>query len=261
MLKVLLPLIFSLSLFAQSDQWYSRINAEIEAGMYIPTLSGTIENIHGISDFSQDFGYTDAKASYFSIELRHNYDYIPNLYLSYFNMQDSQSATLTKTVQIVDKSFNSDVFTTIDYQVSDATLYQDLQLKGQVFKLFGRKFYTGDLEFDIGLSAKLLKWHYEVKDLTDLARASAWIDVNELIPLPYFGVKYFYYDLMIYTNINDLAFSKAKSSAYRAGIDYRVVGGLYLSASYLYEQFNVVEQQDTVEFKTSGLKFSFKYAF
>ena len=263
MLKVVLLFIFSLSLFAQSNYWYSRVDAKMEAGIYLPQLGGTIENIVGTSDFSQDFAYADAKASYFSVELRHDYDYVPNLYISYFNMQDNKSATLTKKVQIADQIFDSNTSTlsTIGYQVFDTTLYQDLRIKGQPFPLFGRNYYSGDLEFDVGLSTKLFMWQYEVQDLTNLSRASSWIHVNEFIPLPYIGIKYFLYDLRIYANVSDLAFSKAKSNSYQAGIDYRVVSGLSLSASYLYEQFKVAEKHDTVEFTTTGLKFSFKYAF
>lgn len=263
MLKVLLSLFFSLSLFAKSNHWYSRVDAKVEMGMYLPLVGGNIENLqnHPPADFSKDFAYTDAKASYFSLELRHDYDYAPNLYFSYFNMQDNQSATLTKTVQVAGENFDSNISTSINYQVCDATIYQDLRMKGHVFSVFGKKYYSGDLEFDVGLSTKLFQWQYEVKDLTNLSRASSWIHVNEFIPLPYIGMKYFLYDLLIYANASDLAFSKAKSSDYQAGIDYRVVSGLYLSASYIYEQFKVVEKEDTVDFETSGYKLSFKYAF
>ena len=261
MLKVFLLLIFSLSLVAKSNQWYSKVDAKIEAGIYFPLLYGNIENIKGISDLSKDFGYNKARASFFSLEFQHDYNYLPNLYLSYFNMQDSKSITLTKTVKIADKEFNSDVFTTIDYQLFDATFYKDLHQNGYYFTLFGRRYFTGDLEFDVGLSIKLFRWHYEVRDLTDLSRRTAWINVDEFIPLPYIGMKYFLYDLLIYTNANALAFSRAKSNAYQAGIDYKVVGNLHLDASYIYEEFKVVEKEDTVEFKTTGYKFSFKYLF
>lgn len=259
--KVLLLLVFVLSLYAEDDQGHSRVDAKIEAGLYLPKLSGTVENIKGISDFSDDFDYSNSQASYFSLDLNHDYSYVPNLYLSYFNMQESQSATLTKTVKIADKDFNSSVLTTIDYQLFDATIYQDLHLKGEVFTLFGSKYFSGDLEFDVGLSTKLFRWKYQVQDLDKPSRDPAWIHVNEFIPLPYIGMKYYLYNLIVYTNLNALAFSRAKSNSYQVGIDYRVVSGLYLSASYMYEQFQVVEKQDAVEFKTTGYKFSFKYAF
>lgn len=267
MLKIALLLVFSLSLFAQSNSWYSRVDAKIEAGLYLPQLSGSIENVKGTSDFSQDLGYDKAEASYFSLELRHNYDYIPNVYISYFNMQDDKSTALdsdanaTKSVTVANETFNSGIFSTIDYQVFNTTLYQDFRIKGKAFTLFGTHPYSGDLEFDVGLSVKYFQWKYEIKDLSNLSRATSWINVDEFVPVPYIGMKYFRYKLLLYANANALAFSKAKSSAYQVGIGYRVVSGLYLDASYVYERFKAVEKQDTVDFKTTGLKFGFKYAF
>jgi len=117
------------------------------------------------------------------------------------------------------------------------------------------------LEFDIGLDTKLLKWNYEVQDLTNTALSPSWIHVSEFIPLPYIGMKYYLYNFIMYADTSALAFSSAKSTSYQVGLDYRVVGGLYLSAAYIYEQFKVTEQQDIVDFKTAGYKFSFKYAF
>ena len=261
MLKVILLFICSLSLFAQTNSWYSRVNTKVEAGIYLPIESGYIENIQGTSSFTKDFDYKDAKASYFSLEITHDYDYIPNFYISYFNMQDSQSATLTKPAQVANQTFDSNVSSTIDYQVLSATLYQDFQINGEMFTFFGSNHYSGDLEFDVGLSTKIFHWYYQVKDLTNLARKTSWIRANEFIPLPYLGLKYFLYKLTLYANVNDLAFSRAKSSTYHAGIDYRVTTNLYLNAAYINEEFNVVEKEDIIDFKTSGYKFSFKYAF
>ena len=267
MLKVILLFISSLMLFAQTDQpqtdqsWYSRINVKVEAGLYLPLEGGTIENIQGTSDFSKDFAYNRGEASYFSLEVVHDYDYVPNLYISYFNMQDSQSATLTKTVQVASKDFSSDVLSTIDYHVFEATVSQDFLLKGNTFTFLGSNYYTGDLEFDVGLSAKLFHWYYEVKDLSNTSRSPAWIKADESIPSPYLGIKYFLYNFNFYANASDLAFSRAKSSTYRAGIDYRVTSSLYLNAAYIYEEFDVVEKKDKIDFKTSGYKFGFKYEF
>jgi len=261
MQKIVLILLYSLPLFAQTNQWYSRVNTTIEAGIYLPNESGNIENIHSTSSFSGDFGYKHTEASYFSVEFIHDFDYIPNLYLSYFNMQDNHSVTLTKATRVADKSFDSDVLSSIDYQRLSADIYQDLQIKGGIFTLFGRNYYTGDVEFDVGFTSKLFQWHYKVKDLTDLSRATAWIRANEFIPLPYIGMKYFLYRFHFYANANDLAFSRAKSSTYKIGIEYRVTTNLYLNSAYIDERFNVLEKQDTIKFKTAGYKFSFRYKF
>jgi len=261
MLKVILLFIYMLPLFAQTNPCHSRVKTTIEAGIYLPNESGNIENVYGSSSFSKDFGYKNTQASYFSIEVINNYDYIPNLYISYFNMQDNQSVTLTKAIQVANKNFDSNISSSIDYQVLSANIYQDLQLKGDIFTLFGRNYYTGDVEFDVGFTTKLFHWHYKVKDLTDLSRKTAWIQANEFIPLPYIGIKYFLYRFHFYANANDLAFSRAKSSTYKVGIEYRVTPKLYLNSAYIDERFNVLEKQDTIKFRTAGYKFSFKYSF
>ena len=260
-IRLLLPLFITLSLFGAEDSWYSSIDTKFEAGIYLPSSSGTISNIVGESNFESDFGYSNTRASYLALDITLDYDYMPNINMNYFNMQDNKSATLTKTVKVADGTFNSNVATVIDYQVFSLILYQDLKLKGNMTSWFGKSFYSGDLEFDVGLNTKLLKWNYEVQDLTDTTKSPSWIHVNEFIPLPYIGMKYYLYNWIFYADTSALAFSSAKSTSYQIGLDYRVVGGLYLSGAYMYEQFKVVEKQDTVDYKTVGYKVSFKYAF
>ena len=259
--RLLLPFFMTLSLFGAENAWYSKIDTKIEAGIYLPSSSGTISNIVGESNFKDDFGYYNTEATYLALNLLLDYDYVPNLNINYFNMQDNQSATLTKTLKVADGTFSSNVATVIDYQVFSVIIYQDLKLKGKMTSWFGKSFYSGDMEFDIGLNTKLIKWNYEVQDLSDTTKSPSWIHVSEFIPLPYIGMKYYLYNLIMYADASALAFSSAKSTSYQVGLDYRVVGGLYLSAAYMYEQFKVLEQQDTVDFKTAGYKFSFKYAF
>lgn len=261
--RLLLPLFIAVSLFGADDAWYSKIGTKLEVGLYLPTSSGTISNLTSKSNFQDDFGYSDAKATYAALSLTHDYNYIPNLRLSYFNMQDNKSVTLSKIVKVADGTFdaNSSVASVIDYQVFSAILYQDLKLKGKMFSLFGKPFYSGDLEFDLGLNAKITRWNYQVQDLTNLSKTPSWIRVSEFIPLPYIGMRYYLYDLVLSADASALAFSRAQSATYQASVDYRAVKGLHLSAGYIYEEFKVLEKEDTVDFKTAGYKFSFKYTF
>jgi len=261
MAKFLLSLLLTLSLVSAEDAWYSRVDVQAEVGIYLPTLSGNIENIAGVSHFSEDIGYTKTKSSYFSLTLRHDYNYLPNVSLSYFNMKESKSTKLTKAIKIANQDFNSSIKSDTNYQVFNATIYQDLFIEGELFTLFGTKYYSGDLEFNIGLSLKLFDWHYTIQNLEDLTQAPSWINTKALIPLPYLGVKYFLYDLTIYAEAEDLAFFDAKANTYQAGIDYRITSGLDLGVAYIAEEFRVIEEFDTVNFKTSGYKFSFKYSF
>ncbi len=252
-------LILPLSLNAGS--LFEKIDSKIEVGLFIPTFNGTISNTKSSSDFQEDYGYSDAKASLFSLEINHSYDYIPNLYLSYFNMKDNRDTMLSESKEIADEDFNSSVSTTIDYTLLNVILFQDFKKRGQRVSFLNSSFYTGDIEFDIGINAKVIDWNYEIIDKTDLTRTPSWISANIIIPLPYIGVKYYLYDLITYANISALSFSTAKSTSYQYGFDYRIIDSLFLSAGYMYEKFKAVEDSDTINFTSEGYKFSFKYAF
>jgi len=252
----LVLLFFSLSLFAE---W--KIKPKIEVGFFSPSLDGSISNIEGSSDFSTDFLYDKASASYFAADVRIKYDYIPNLSISYFDLQENSDATLDKNVTVGEGVFGSKVTTLTDFSVLNTTFYQDFYTQGEVFSLFGKKFYTGDIEFDIGVNVKLLRWKFELRDQTDTSKASSWIDVHELVPLPYVGVNYYLYKLTLCAKASALSFVDAKAINYQASLSFRVINNLSLTAGYMYEEFKVVEDDDTIEFKASGYKVSFIYAF
>jgi hypothetical protein len=260
-LRIFLALFFTLSLHATDDSWLSKVDTKLEIGIYFPSSTGTISNLTSTATFDNDFGYSQSEATYIAAEIKLHYAYLPNISLGYFNMQDNSNATLTRTIRVADSDFDGSVATQIDYQVFNLLLYKEFKIKGEMGSLFGKSIYSGDLEFDVGLNSKLFQWKYQVQDLSDVTRAPSWIEVNEFIPLPYFGIKYHWYDFKLYADISALAFSSAKSTSYQYGISYRVVSGLYLSAAYVSEEFEVVEDQDTIEFQTDGYKFSFMYAF
>ena len=259
--RVLLSLFFSISLYAASDSLSSKVITTLEVGIYLPSISASILNISGDSDFKDDFGYNTAEATYLSADIQLAYDYAPNIAFGYFNMQDNATTTLSREVRVADTDFNSSISSQIDYQVFNLILYKDFRIKGQMKSLFGKAIYSGDLEFDVGLNTKLFMWKYEVQDLTKPTVSPSWIEVNELIALPYFAFRYHWYDFKFYSSVSALAFSSAKSTSYQYGVAFRVVDGLFLSVSYLSEEFKAVESRDTVDFQTDGYKLSVKYAF
>jgi len=264
LLRILLPFLIAFPLIAADDSWYSKIDTKLEASLYMPLSNGTIANTdEPPATFEDDFGYTTSTASYFSLEVMLDYDYTPNFYVSYINMKDNETVTLTDDIYVADETFTSagSISSDITFKIIDAVMYQDFMIKGDYFTLFGKKYYSGDLEFDPGLSVKIIEWNLEIQDMTDITKDSSWINIAEFIPLPYLGVKYYLYDLMVSANVSALSFSKAKATSYQASVDYRVVDGLYLSAGYLYEQFKAVEDHDTINYKTSGYKVGFKYLF
>ncbi|MEA3228380.1 MAG: hypothetical protein U9P38_04825 [Campylobacterota bacterium] len=239
----------------------SLVNLKAEIGIFLPEMKGTITNTQGSSDFKDDYQYEKAKASFFSLDLDINRDYIPSLYISYLNMKTNQDSSLSSSARVADGDFNASVSTYIDYSIINTTIYKDFMRKGAIKTIFGSHFYTGDLELDIGVNIKAVKWNFEIKDKVDLTKTSSWIDAGLIVPIPYLGIKYYLYDLSLYTTISALSLSEAKLMSYEVGLDYRVVNSIYLSGVYLYERFEAVEEDDTIGFTIEGYKFSFKYIF
>ena len=250
-----------ISVFAKSNDWQSNMDIKIEAGLFLPDLSGHISNSSSTTNFETDLDFDKSSASYFSLEARLNYDYVPNFYISYYNMKDNSNATLPDTAIIAGENFISNISNLIEYDSLSIVAYQDFLLKGKNLSILGNKFYPGDIEFDIGMNVKILNWQYNIQDKTNLTRSSSWIRVTDFIPLPYFGFKYYRYNVMLHGDISALSFNKAKATSAQIALDYRIVSGVFISLGYLYEKFDVVEDDDDVVFITSGLKLSFKYKF
>jgi len=261
LLRLLLPFFLLFPLFANEDSWYLKIDTEIEAGMYLPIPNGTISNSQASSSFYTDYGYKDLRASWFAISYLLHDDYIPNIHISYFRMSDNTNKDLNRTVVVADGEFSSSVATIISYNVLNIIIYQDFKKKGKYLPIFGKQYYSGDIEFDVGLNTKMINWRFDIENKSNLTQTPSWIKVDEFIPLPFIGMRYYLYDFNMYANISALAFSKAKSTSYQLGAYYRVVNSLYLNVGYLYEEFKAVEKLDTINFETRGYKLGFKYIF
>jgi len=264
MLKALFIFSVILSLNINAAEWYEKIHPHIEVGMHFSDFDGTIENEKSSSDFQDDFGYTDTSSSYFVLGLKFDYDYAPVVEISYFNDKQNKNSTFSKYTEIADGQFdaNETVHSSIDYQVLNITFYKDFKKKGSMFRLFGQRHYTGDIEFDVGLNLKYIDWRFNVRDSEG---ENYWDEVDSIIPLPYLGVKYYYYRLQLYANVSTLAFSEAKSTNYEFGLYFKVIDDLYIGASYIYEGFEATVEKDghidKVDFNTAGNKVSFKYVF
>lgn len=251
-------ILFPLTLNAKS--WYSNVDTKLEIGMYLPSITGTISNNYTTSNFYDDYNYEKTRASYFALTVVPKYNYVPNININYLNMKDNQDVNLTKSVVVADETFNSYTSTLLDYSIVNMTIYHDFKRKGNMLSFLGKNFYSGDIQFDVGVNAKLIQWNFEIVDRTT-DKSPSWINARILIPLPYIGVTYYLYDLSAYASISTLSFSEAKATHYNVGIDYRLIDRLYVSGGYLYERFKALEKEDTVKFTTQGYKFSFKYIF
>jgi len=253
--------------FVYAKSWSNNVHPSIEAGVHFATFQGLITNINSKTNIENDLLYDDSFSSYFVFGLKSDYKYIPHFYVSYFSETQSQDAVAKKDIYIANAVFNTDstISSTIDYQVTNVVLYKDIKIKGDRFDFLRWRFYPGDIEFDLGMSAKIVHWKIQLTQDVNNGVYPYWINVDETIFLPYFGFKYYFYNLRTYGNISALSLNEAQSLNYEIGLEYRLIKNLYFSISYLYEGFEAVEEEnnhrDTVSFKTVGNKFSVKYFF
>jgi len=265
-LKLFLIVVSVVSLSAKESSWYDNIEVKVEAGMHLADFGGTHSNsATGYTDYVDDFGYSDAASSYFGLEFDFNYDYIPDIDINYFNVKQTQNATLdaNKTVEVAAKyEFTNAISSKIDYEVLNVIFHKEMKRKGKRVSFLRWRPYLGDIAFAVGLNVKIVRWHFRITDDPSPTQpVYKFVNVDEYIPLPYIKFKYFLYNLTVFGNVSALSLVDAKSTNYEVGIEYRVMKDLYLVGSYMYEDFKAVEKKDTIDFKTTGNKFSFKYVF
>lgn len=254
------------SLLAESAQkdgnskdvaWYTKIHTTVEAAIYMSDFQGTLSNAApSVIDFKDDFKYADTTSSFFSVESRFDYDYVPNIYISYFNMLQKNDVLFDRTVTMVSTPFTT-ATTNIDYKVLNTVIFQDFKAKGAVKK----GFYLGDIELDIGANLKVIDYLVRMKDNLNPNAIYMYDKVDATIVLPYAGFKYYRYGFVLYANISSLSYSESKATNYQFGIEYKVIDNIYLGYSYMYEDFQAIEKKDHIDFKTVGNKFSIKYSF
>ncbi|MDO8454145.1 MAG: hypothetical protein Q7S59_06195 [Sulfurimonas sp.] len=243
--------------YAKDTAWYTKIHPTVEAAIYLSDFQGTLSNAApSVIDFKDDFKYANTASSFFSVETRFDYDYVPNIYISYFNMTQKNDVNISRGVTMVSTPFTN-AATNIDYKVLNAVFFQDFKAKGAVKK----GFYLGDIELDIGANLKVIDYLVRMKDNANPSAIYMYDKVDALIVLPYAGFKYYRYNFVLFGNISSLSYSESKATSYQFGIEYQVIKNIYLGYSYMYEDFQAIEKKDHIDFRTIGNKFSIKYAF
>jgi len=260
--RFILLLVMVTSLYSAENSWYNKIDVKIEAGMHLSSFDGTLSNSASTpTSFKSDFGYTNTTSSYFAIDLKFDYDYVPNIDISYINVKQNQDVDLNKTMQVASFEFSGLTSTRIDYKVLNVVLSKEFKKKGSNISFWRWRFYPGDIEYSIGMNVKVIDWLFEIIDRKVANSEYKFDRVEAFIPLPYFGFKHYYYNWTTYAKVSALSLNEAKSTNYQIGVDYKLIEGLYVSLSYMYEDFQAVEKKDSIDFKTTGNKLSFKYIF
>lgn len=241
--------------------WYDKVHVGVEAGIFMNDFGGDIQNATpSTTDFQNELNYKDTDSSFFALTLSNDYNYIPDLDISYMGVEQNKNAILdNKKVITLGADYNGTIRSTIEYSVLNVVLKSTFKHKGSMTKVLFWDMYSGDLVYNLGVNAKLISYRFDIEQSD--ATLPSFISVDSFIPLPYAGVRYYWYDLSVYGHISALSFLDAKAMSYEYGVDYQLFKGFYLSASYMYEEFEATEKQDTVKFESYGNKFGVKYKF
>ena len=261
MKKIFLLLLFCSQLSA--FDW----SLSTEASLFLADFDGSIKNYksdvnyRAESNGTSGLNYNKSALSYFESELRTTKWYIPTVSISYMSIVETQNSDLNET-HLISVDFNSSVTTKTSYEVINFKMFKSFFKKGDRFKVGGKKFYPGDLELDLGFNVKRMVYRFELvdKSLGDSAQLN-YIDVKQFIALPYVGVRYYFYNLILYANVSALGLSRVQASNYIYGAEYRVYKKIYMGIAYMDESFKAVEKEDTVTFSSTGTKLSVKYIF
>lgn len=267
-LRFLFISLFVISLSAKDNNpkpelnWYEKLHLKVEAGLKVGDFEGTHSTFQkSVTSFKDDLEYSDTTSSHFALNIKSDIDYLPSFGVNYSNAKQTRDVLLEEKIEIVGFDFIGNATTKIEYEVINYFAYYELKQKGGRVKFGKLRFYPGDIEYKIGIHIESIYWDFQIIDREDTTAEAKYIRAVSSIPMPHFGVKYYYYALVLYADISAISFSEAKSLNYEAGIDYRIMKDLYLSASYFYDDFEVIERLDTIKFKTIGNKFSVKYNF
>lgn len=260
-IKVVLAMLLAVFAYAE-DSWYSKWGVEVEAGIFLNEFDGDLRNATSRTDFADELLYKDSYASYFGLKIDNDYDFVPVVHISLIDMKQEKDAILQNTEEVAGWNFKDSVSSEITYRVINAVFHNSYKIKGAMQKFLRWRYYSGDIEFNLGVNIKYIDYTLKIKNnWTTVPEPYAFVNVNTFVALPYIGAKYYWYDFAILAEMSALSVSETKARHYQVGAEYRVYNDLFLNASYVHEDFQATEKKDKVDFKTYGTKFSFKYVF
>lgn len=261
MKTIFLSFVLFLGTLSAAESWYEKFSLGAEAGIFMNDFGGDIENATpSKTDFQDELNYKDTDSSFFGLYLTNDIDYVPDLDITYMNVKQNRNAVLeNKKVITLGADYNGSIRSTIDYSVLNVVLKSSFKYRGSMKKVLFWNLYSGDIEYNLGVNAKFVSYRFDIE--TSEAELPSFISVDSAIILPYVGVKYYWYDFIVHAHASALSLSDAKATSYQYGIDYQLFQGFYVSASFMHEEFEATEKQDTVKFQSYGNKLSVKYNF
>jgi outer membrane protein len=124
-------------------------------------------------DVNNELGYDDGSSFFYYVTLEHPVPLLPNVRLSYTNIDEDANGRLNKTVLFGDKIFlvNEDVSSQFELKQTDITLYYSV--------------LDNVVNLDLGLNAKYID---STASITGTLSGTEDTDVSGWVPLAYAGV-------------------------------------------------------------------------
>ena len=123
-------------------------------------------------DINNDLGYDDGSSGYYYISLEHPLPFLPNVRLSYTNIDEDASGRLSRTVLFGNTTFfiNEDVSSQFELKQTDVTLYYEL--------------LDNVVSLDLGLNGKYIDSKARI---TGSLSGTENTDISGWVPMAYAG--------------------------------------------------------------------------
>ena len=221
-------------------------NIALQVGIWNLTTNGLItnESANGNTDYKKDLGYKEDKVvNTFSVDLKNDTSWLPNVNLSYFRLNNSATNTINGTRTI-------DVVNDMNGSLSSNLLYQEVNM------IFYGFLYQGPIEFDFGLNIKKIDFSQKIRENSGFKRNLEIKGPDSILVLPYMALKFNidFINTVLMAQTSILSFGDNEAKDYMYSINYRVMKNIYLSYGYKYNSFKTTNSKNTNEIYDINIK-------
>jgi outer membrane protein len=216
------------------------IGAEFGAYAWQPDFSGNVSTGGAAAriDLQDDLGFDDDDSTSYYIALEHPLPLLPNLLLSYTDLETSASATLNRDIAFDDQvyTFNSNVNSTLDLSHTDATFYYEL--------------LDNWVNLDMGVTARIFDSQVDISDNNNTGSES--LDV--VVPMLYAAGRFDLPLTGLYAgaSANGVSLGDADLLDYLINIGYETSLGLGMELGYRKMDLDYDDDNDEIDLTADG---------
>jgi outer membrane protein len=240
--KFFLTIVLSTQLFsAYMYDEPSLGNIAIEGGLWSTSLSGTIDSVNSDSiSLEEDLGHKKAEnINAFGLDLKNDYQWIPNIYINYFAIKHSGYNTTPpgKSINGTALNSNANVTSSISYSELNTILYGYLQ--------------RNNFKFDLGINFKKINYTQKINGDDTIITGP-----ETVIPLPYIGISIGFdrVDLVLKAEASVIAFGDEEASDYRYSLNYRIMKHMFISLGYKFHHWETTDESISHQTTSVDLK-------